>query len=130
MVLPARVLAFAFALLAALLLVAVPAAHASTPSFEFVSPLPGSALVLPETNIILRPGGIVDAASAFGSPLVSVSGSYSGLHEGQLRLSDDRQTLTFQPYAPFTYGEAVTCRIGPGLVTDTRGLIPPGSFTF
>ena len=119
-------------LLAVALTAGLLSAHdaSATVACEFVSPLPGSALVLPETNIILRPGGIVDAASAFGSPLVSVSGSTSGLHEGQLRLSDDRQTLTFQPYAPFTYGEAVTCRIGPGLVTDTRGLIPPGSFTF
>ena len=100
------------------------------PSIEFVSPLPGSMMVLPKTNIILRPGGIVDAASAFGGPLVSVIGSTSGLHEGQLRLSDDRQTLTFQPYVPLTYGEEVTCRVGSGLVTDTQGLIPPVSFTF
>jgi hypothetical protein len=106
------------------------AATAVAPSFQFVSPLPGSALALPETNIILRPGGIVDAGSVLGGPLVSVSGSTSGLHEGQLRLSDDRQTLTFQPHVPFTYGETVTCHIGSGLVTDARGPIPPASFMF
>src|SRR6266850_1487736 len=130
MVLPARILTFAFALLAALLLVAVPAAHASTPSFEFVSPVPGSTLVLPETNIILRPGGIVDASSIFGGALFQVSGSSSGSHEGRIRLSDDGQTVTFQPYLPFSYGEEVTCVAGSGLWTDTRGLVLPGRFTF
>src|SRR5258706_8341783 len=130
MVLPVRVLAFAFALLAALLLAVVPAAHASTPSFEFVSPVPGSTLVLPETNIIIRPGGIVDASSIFGGALFQVSGSNSGSHEGRIRLSDHGQTLTFQPDQPFSYGEEITCVAGAGLSTDTRGLVLPGRFTF
>jgi hypothetical protein len=108
----------------------VPAAHASTPSFEFVSPVPGSTLVLPETNIIIRPGGIVDASSIFGGALFQVSGSSSGSHEGRIRLSDDGQTLTFQPDRPFSYGEEVTCVAGSGLSTDTRGLVLPGRFTF
>jgi hypothetical protein len=120
----------ALPLTAVVLSLHVASAAAVAPALEYVSPLPGSALVLPETNIILRPGGIVDAASAFGGGLVSATGSTSGLHEGQLRLSDDDRTLTFQPYVPFTYGEVVTCSIGSGLVTDTRGLIPPASFTF
>ena len=104
-------------------------AAAAAPFYEFISPIPGSTLVLPETNIILRPGGIVEAASIGGS-LVTVSGSTSGPHEGQLHLSDDRQTLTFQPTVPYTYGETVTCLVASGLVTDTRGAIPPASFTF
>jgi len=120
----------ALALTAALSCLHYAPATADAPSYEFISPVPGSTLILPETNIILRPGGIVDAASIFGSSLVSVSGSTSGSHEGQLRLSDDRQTLTFQPSTPFAYGETVTCRIGAGLATDTRGLIPPASITF
>ena len=107
-----------------------PVTAAVLSSIEFVSPLPGSTLILPETNIILRPGGIVDATSALAGQLIVVSGSASGPHEGRLRLSDDHQTLTFQPYVPFQYGEAVTCRIESGLVTDTRGLIPTTSFTF
>jgi len=119
----------ALALVTALLCLRHAPAIADAPSYEFISPLPGSAMVLPETNIILRPGGIVDGASV-GGPLVTVSGSISGAHGGQLRLSDDRQTLTFQPTAPFTYGETVTCQVGSGLATDTRGMVPPASFTF
>jgi arylsulfotransferase ASST len=87
-------------------------------------------MVLPETNIIFRPGGTVDRASAFGAGLVRAEGSNSGAHEGRLRLSDDGQTLTFQPSTPFAYGETVTCDIGSGLVTDDRGAVPPASFTF
>jgi arylsulfotransferase ASST len=119
----------ALTLVTALLCLRHAPAIADAPSYEFISPIPGSAMVLPETNIILRPGGIVDGASV-GGPLVTVSGSISGAHGGQLRLSDDRQTLTFQPSAPFAYGETVMCQVGSGLATDTRGVIPPASFTF
>jgi hypothetical protein len=119
------------ALSAVSLLLVVPAvADADSPRLEYLSPLPGSTLILPETNIILRPGGIVDAASVAGGPLLQVTGSASGLHEGRLRLSDDGRTLTFQPDVPFTASEVVTCRLGTGLTTDTRGLIPPGEFSF
>jgi Arylsulfotransferase (ASST) len=119
----------ALCLVAALFCLRSTAAFADAPSYEFVSPLPGSALVLPETNIILRPGGIVDPTS-IGASLVNVSGSTSGSHDGHLQLSDDGQTLTFQPSNPFAYGETVTCLVGSGLTTDTRGPLPPASFTF
>ena len=124
-----RVLAVA-ALSAASLLAPAAAAVAGLPELEFVSPIPGSALVLPETNIILRPGGIVDAASVAEGSLLQLSGSTSGLHEGRLRLSDDHRTLTFQPNIPFTFGEIVTCRLGVGLTTNDRGPVPPFEFTF
>ena len=120
----------ALGLTAALLCLCYTAAAADAPPYEFLSPLPGSAMVLPETNVILRPGGIVDAASTLDGSLVCVSGSASGQHDGLLRLSDDRQTLTFRPSVPFAYGETVTCRIGSGLATDIRGPIPPASFVF
>jgi arylsulfotransferase ASST len=114
-----------------LLLLQAPAAFgtAASTDYEFVSPLPGSTLVLPETNIILRPGGTVDVASVSPS-LIHASGSISGSHEGRLTLSDDHGTLTFQPDVPFVPSEIVTWRIDPGLVTDTRGEIPPSALTF
>src|SRR5437667_2479578 len=91
----------AVAALSAASLLAPAAAVADLPELEFVSPIPGSALVLPETNVILRPGGIVDAASVAEGSLLQLSGSTSGFHEGRLRLSDDHRTLTFQPNVPF-----------------------------
>ncbi|HMI31365.1 MAG TPA: aryl-sulfate sulfotransferase [Candidatus Limnocylindrales bacterium] len=105
-------------------------AGAPPPRLEFLSPLPGSTGHLPETNIIIRPGGIVDPASMGEGGLLQASGSRSGLHEGRLRLSDDGRTLTFQPHTPFASGEVVTYRLGSGLATDSRGLIPPAEVTF
>ena len=58
------------------------------PGLEFLSPIPGSSLILPGTNVIIRPGGTLDPASVVAG-LVLVQGSMSGTHEGQLRLSDD-----------------------------------------
>src|SRR6267378_6813580 len=104
-----RMVVVAMLAAAPVFLLAATAAGAHPPGLEFLSPVPGSTLILPETNIILRPGGIVDAASVTGGALLDVSGSASGLHQGQLRLSDDSRTVTFQPDIPFKPGEVVTC---------------------
>jgi len=122
--------AHAVAVAVASFLLAAAAAGAGPPGLEYLSPLPGSTGVLPETNIILRPGGIVDGASIAGGPLLIASGSTSGLHEGSLRVSDDGKTLTFQPDIPFVPGEVVTCRLDTGLTTGARGVVPPSEFTF
>jgi hypothetical protein len=125
-----RVLVVAIPVAASIFVYPASGVDAQSPGLEFLSPLPGSSWILPETNVILRPGGIVDAGSiAGGAPLV-VSGSVSGSHDGRLRLSSDRRTLTFRPDFPFTPGEVVTCRLESGLTTDTRGAIPPSEFTF
>jgi hypothetical protein len=104
-------------------------AHSKQLSFEYLSPLPGSLYHLPETNIILRPGGKLDAGSVDKGKL-HVSGSKSGGHQGKLRLTDDRKEVTFQPEIPFASGEVVTCSLDPGLVTDTGEPVPSGEFTF
>lgn len=107
----------------------VPAAEAS-PTLQYLSPPPGSRNILPETNIILRPGGAVDAFSVLGPTLLRAEGSESGPHEGRLRLSDDGATLTFQPFARFRPGETVHCRLGEGLRFDSLGEVPPAEWTF
>ena len=120
--------------LALLLATALPgslaAASASAPAVEYLSPIPGAAMVLPQTNVILRPGGIVDPASLASESLLVVTGSISGPHSGRLALADDRRTLTFRPDLPFVSSETVTCALGSGLVTDRRASVPPGEFTF
>ena len=101
----------------------------SVPGIDYLSPEPGSEEILEETNIVLRPGGIVDGTS-IGSGRLLVTGSISGEHDGKLRLSDDRQTMTFTPDTPFLPGETVLCQIGPGIRTDRLGDVPPAQFTF
>lgn len=87
-------------------------------------------MVLPQTNIILRPGGVVSRLAGDAGPLLEVAGSITGSHSGQIRLSDDRRTVIFQPDQPFRFSETVTCRLDRGLATDTEGEVAPGEFSF
>ncbi|MBA2407483.1 MAG: hypothetical protein H0V65_05760, partial [Chitinophagales bacterium] len=59
--------------------------------FKYVNPLPGSAFHNPQTNIILRNGGFIDAASI--SDNLEIIGSVSGKHDYSARLSDDNKTV-------------------------------------
>src|SRR5688572_890443 len=97
---------------------------------EYLSPLPGSVYHLPETNIILRPGGTVDAGSVAGGKFLRINGFKSGSHRGRVRLSDDRKSVTFQPDVAFAPGEVVTCSLDPGLIKDTGEPVPPAEFSF
>ncbi len=106
---------------------ALPKEHAL--GYEYISPAPGSTQILPGADVILRPGGIVNPASVVPG-LLRVQGSESGIHDGDLRLSDDGRTLTFVAAAPFAPGERVQCVIGPGLETDTMGSVSPEEFYF
>lgn len=65
-------------------------------------PVPGTPTASPNTTITLRGPGIDPAAS------VSVTGSKSGAHPGQLQLHPDGLGATFVPNTPFTPDEQVT----------------------
>ena len=112
-----------------------PAAAISGLRYGYVSPLPGADRVLPETNVIVRPGGIVDAASIEPNAredrraTIEVEGSLSGPRTGRLRLSDDRRTLVFEPDVRFLPLETVRVRVG-GVRTDREGELPPEEFEF
>ena len=129
---PRNMIAAAFWLVS---LGADPAAAIPGMSYAYVSPLPGADRVLPETNIIVRAGGIVDPASVRQDaregrrPTIEVEGSVSGPHSGRLRLSDDRRTLVFVPDVRFSALEEVRVRVG-GVRTDRQGELPPEEFAF
>src|SRR5947207_8234010 len=115
----------------AILLLAICAGSAQTAAsathLQYVSPLPGSARIFPETNIVIRAGGLVDP-STVQDALLTVTGSRSGVHPGTIRLSDDGETIVFLPVAPFSTGEVVTCHLSTGLRTDRRGSIASEGF--
>lgn len=97
--------------------------------YAYVSPAPGSGYHNPETNVIVRPGGVIDPASLTGKTL-QVTGSLSGAHPGVLRVSDDKETLLFRPDQRFQPGEEVVCVIAPGLRTEGMASLPGAQFDF
>jgi hypothetical protein len=96
----------------------------------YISPLPGSKYLSPSTNIIIRTIGRFAPSTFDDSSILSVSGSESGRHFGQLSLSEDRSTFFFVPEIPFTAGERVTVRTNRRLRTQEGFIIEPLSFQF
>ena len=111
-----RVTPAAVTLLAALTLGAAPA-RAATP--VTVYPTPGDRYEQPDTQITFR--GI--PASEIGT--VTVVGSKTGPHAGQIEADSDGDGGSFLPEQPFRAGETVTVTTGLDLVGATNG-----SFTF
>jgi hypothetical protein len=84
-------------------LMAAPAASAAG-SGVIVSPLPGTVTAMPGTQISF----LGAAASSLGS--ISVVGSSSGRHRGQLRSYASATGASFLPSKPFVPGESVSVR--------------------
>ncbi len=96
--------------------------------FDYVSPLPGSAMVSRLTNIILVPSRGIDSRAFMSSSSVIVRGDKSGKVSGAYTLSDDARTLIFTPAGPFADGEHVTVEV---TANETAPEAPPGlPFTF
>ncbi len=98
-------------------------------SYIYVSPKPNSIFVSSETNIILKSSSIVDRAS-LAIDLISVEGSQSGMHSGDLILSDDERTIVFNPYKPFSQNEVVNVYMKDGIKTINAGFLSAYSFSF
>lgn len=83
----------------------------SVPGYVYVSPAPGTHYHRTFTNVIIRPGGLVDPGSLGDLTTVRLSAEISGDHPGRIRLSDDGRTILFRPLQPFLAIEHVTCRV-------------------
>ncbi len=84
--------------------------------FQYLYPVPNSAMVSPRTNIIIRFGNEIKSQT-ISSAKISVTGSASGEHNGSFILSDDNKTLVFNPYSPFIYNETVSVSLKQGIKT-------------
>ena len=104
-------------------------ASATAPSFRYVSPMPGSRQVSPRNNLAFRAGPELEASRLAALPL-TVNGSQSGPHPGQLHLSRDQRTLLFDPDQPYATGETVSVTLPAGLRTRAGEALPGMSFTF
>jgi len=119
-----------FLLLFILLFVGLsPAQDSNIEKYQFISPLPGSKLILPENNIIIRQGDIIDATT-IKEISIEVIGSISGVHSGDFFLSDDMRTLIFIPSIHFTPGEEVNVEVYSGIYTANRDMLSPIIFDF
>ncbi len=97
---------------------------------EYISPVPGSSLSLPQTTIAVRTSKEIDPSSLATGGLVSVIAGASGQHAGRLVLSDDGRTVIFYPNVAFTEGEKVAVTFGTGLRLKDGTSADPVSFSF
>ena len=102
----------------------------NTNKFQYLSPVPGSSLHLPQTNIIIRQGEELVGVDLNDTTLITVIGNSSGKHSGQLFITNDSKTLIFQPNQPFTNGENVTVKLKYGINKNSDGNVDSLGFNF
>ncbi len=98
-------------------------------AYQFIAPRHGSSLHRPETNIIIRHGERV-RANSFNNNSISVVGSKSGVHSGELFLSTDFKTLIFEPEFNFRTGELVSVELKGNILTESGIVLLPLNFQF
>ena len=82
------------------------AQNSNLQSYQYISPVPGSSLNKPETNIIIRKGSFINPAT-LSSKKIKVVGSKSGVHSYKIKLADDDKTILIKPDSKFSLGETV-----------------------
>ena len=93
-------------------------------NYQYLSPLPNTILVQPETDIIIREGNEIDP-STLKETFIEVRGSKSGIHKGKMDIANDSKTLIYKPYIPFSLGETVKVFIREGIrKLNGKSLIP------
>jgi len=100
-----------------------------TDKYQYISPIPGSAGILQENNIIIRQGAIIDFTT-INETSIEVTGSICGKNSGDLILSDDLKTLIFNHQIPFEAGEEVIVNFEANIKTITGNKLPPFKFNF
>lgn len=97
--------------------------------FQYLYPVPNSVMVSERTNIIIRFGKDINKQT-ISSDKISVAGSKSGVHDGELVLSDDNKTLVFNLYSPFVLNETVTVSLKEGIITESNAEVPVCTYYF
>ena len=98
-------------------------------AYQYISPVPNSALNLAETSIIIREGRLIDQVTLFSNN-ITVVGSVSGDHFGELILSDDGKTIIFKPYEKFYPAETVNVSYVGGIFNVSGDELLPFNFHF
>lgn len=98
--------------------------------YQYISPIPGSTLNQPETNIIIRYGAPYNPNNFYNKQVLEVKGERSGLHAGKLILAENNRTILFNPDFPFAEGERVTVKQIRAFKTVDDNVLPELSFDF
>jgi hypothetical protein len=99
-------------------------------SYQYISPVPGSTMNLPETSIIIREGNEINESSIYGENKIDVIGSKGGIHKGELKLSSDLRTLIFIPFNKFELGEEVSAIFKGKVLNENNKELLPIDFKF
>ncbi|MEJ2193253.1 MAG: aryl-sulfate sulfotransferase [Ignavibacteriaceae bacterium] len=105
------------------------AQKSATRPYQFISPVPNSKMILPETNIIIREGENIDEETLPDNSL-NVFGSVSGKHQGSIVLSDDKKTIIFKPFSSFIRGETVYVEYSGGMRKVNGDELHPFNYKF
>lgn len=98
--------------------------------FEYVSPKPGSKYHNPGCSIILREGRLLNPSSVADKKFYSVTGSQTGKHVINVRLSDDDKTICLLPVKPFAEAETIFVNVHQGILAKSGATLPALSFNF
>ncbi len=107
----------------------LPAQSAPIRQLVYVSPSPGARHISPGTSIAVSAGSPFSPDSLTAAQF-TVKGSSSGIHRGDVRLSDDGLTALFYPEREFAFGEVVRVSLNNGLRTSQGEPVAGTDFEF
>lgn len=97
--------------------------------FQYHSPRPGAQYATPFHSISLRHGDALDP-STISQTTVTVEGSESGWHTGDIYLTGHDKTLVFKPHTPFEYNEKVFVTVNEGIRTIDGVMLSGEEYSF
>jgi len=105
------------------------AQNTSIRKYQYISPVPGSSMNLPGTNIIIREGNFIDP-STISSNKIRITGSKSGDHLFIIKLADDDKTILINPKIKFKLDETVHFYYSGGVLKRDGDELPDFSLQF
>ncbi len=98
--------------------------------YQYLSPRPGAEYVSTMNNIIIRYGAQLKEDQQIENELIEVTGSISGIHNGDIILYKDNKTLIFNHNSEFEPGEIVSVKLQGGLETASDEVLPELKYQF
>ena len=95
----------------------------------YISPKPYTSNLRTTESVIIYANQSIDASSLNNS-LITLQGTVSGAHTGQMFLAKDGKTVIFKPTDPFRYEETVSLQLAAGIKTTSGDTLKPMSYTF